>query len=141
MTGLRLHHVGIAVSEIEKHARVYINRFGYIAQTGIVHDPVQTAFVQFFRLPGQEVLLEFVAPDGPESKLANAVAQRGGGLNHLCYAVADIESTCRELVGKGMALVQPPTAAVAFDLRRIAWLLGRERVLFELVEAGPEGSL
>jgi len=41
----------------------------------------------------------------------------------------------------GFFLIAAPVPAVAFDGRRIAWLLGRDRSLVELVERGPEGSL
>lgn len=141
MNGLRLHHIGIAVARIDGHAETYEKRFGYLVASDVIHDPVQTAFVQFIRLPAELFYLEFVAPDGPGSKLENAVTQRGGGLNHLCYAVADIEQSCHDLRKQGLALLQAPVAAVAFPGRRIAWLLGRERVPFELVEEGPEGQL
>jgi methylmalonyl-CoA/ethylmalonyl-CoA epimerase len=137
---LRLHHVGIAVSSIEEHAQNYVRRFGYVVESEIIHDPVQTAFVQFLRLPGDDAYVEFVAPDGPESKLTAAV-ERGGGLNHLCYVVADIEQACRDLRKNGLTMVQRPTPATAFAPRRIAWFLGRERALFELVEQGPPGEL
>ncbi|MEO8194745.1 MAG: VOC family protein [Gemmatimonadales bacterium] len=140
MNGLRLHHVGIAVSAIEPNTEIYIERFGYISCGDIVHDPVQTAYVQFLRLPGDHVFVEFVAPDGPESKLTNAI-KRGGGLNHLCYATPDIDATSRELRAGGMMLVHSPTPAAAFHGRRIAWMLGRDRILIELVEQGAPGEL
>jgi len=141
MHGLRIHHIGIAVARIGEHAGAYVDRFGVVPVTEIIHDPVQTALVQFFRVPGQDVLLEFVAPDGPGSKLSNAVEQRGGGLNHLCFVVDNIEETCSAFVAKGMALVQRPVPAVAFNQRKIAWVLGRDRVLFELVQRGADGEL
>jgi methylmalonyl-CoA/ethylmalonyl-CoA epimerase len=38
-----------------------------------MHDAAQTAYVQFLRLPGETSFIEFVAPDGPQSKLAAAI--------------------------------------------------------------------
>ena len=38
---------------------------------------MQTAYVQFLALAGESMFLELVAPDGPGSKLAHALA-RGG---------------------------------------------------------------
>ncbi len=96
--------------------------------------------MQFLRLPGDSSYLELVAPDGPESKLAAAV-KRGGGLNHLCYSVADIERTVRELREKKMTMLCEPVAATAFPGRRIAWLMGRDLIPVELVEAGEPGQL
>jgi methylmalonyl-CoA/ethylmalonyl-CoA epimerase len=98
---------------------------------------LQTAFVQFLRLGSEVTLLELVAPDGPESKLSVA-AKRSRGLHHVCFAVEDIHGTCKRLAEEGMVVVQEPVPAVAFRGRRIAWLMGRSRVLTELVEEGKD---
>jgi hypothetical protein len=61
---LRLHHVGYAVKTIEPMAEAYVQRYGYELSTGIIHDQLQTAFVQFLKLAEDSAYLEFVAPDG-----------------------------------------------------------------------------
>jgi catechol 2,3-dioxygenase-like lactoylglutathione lyase family enzyme len=132
--------VGIVVEDIERSARVYMERFGYEARSGIVHDPLQTAYVQFLSFPGDRIFLEFVSPDGPESSLALAL-KKGGGLNHICYSTVDIEETCRQLRSAGLFLIQSPTEAVAFNRRKIAWLADKSGTLFEVVEKGPENEL
>ena len=98
-----------------------------------MHDPKQTAHVQFLRLTSDTVYLELVAPDGPASKLANAV-KRGGGLNHLCYTCGPLEAAIEALEATGMKLISEPQPGVAFGGRRICWLLGQEPVPIELVE-------
>lgn len=137
---LRLHHVGILVKDIPQAASDYGRRFGYEICTEIIHDPVQTAYVQFLKLPGESSYIEFVAPDRPGSKLSNALS-KGGGLNHLCYSPPDIEAACKQLRAEGLILLQAPVAAVAFSGRRIAWLIGRDGIPIELVERGEEGEL
>jgi methylmalonyl-CoA/ethylmalonyl-CoA epimerase len=134
---LRLHHVGIAVGDIAQATEDYQQRLGCELVGGLFHDPVQTAFIQFLRLPGDPALIELVAPDGPESKLKKAV-QKGGGINHLCHSTDDIDSACRQLCERGMFLIHEPTPAVAFGGLRIAWLMGQDRVLTELVERGDD---
>ena len=134
---LRLHHVGMLVDHIENTGKVYSERFGYETKTEVIHDPTQTALVQFFALPQDEVYLEFVSPDGAQSKLSSAL-ERGIRLHHLCYSTDCLEETCAELRRKGMTLIQRPVNAAAFPGRRIAWLMGRDRVLIELVEQGSE---
>jgi methylmalonyl-CoA/ethylmalonyl-CoA epimerase len=133
-----LHHVGILVSNIEQATEDYIRRYGFEIRSPIVHDPNQTAYVRFLSLQGDSVFVELVSPDRPESKLSNAL-RKGGGLNHLCYAVDDIEFACKELREQGMYLLQKPVQAVAFPGRRIAWLIGGDRIPIELVERGPDG--
>jgi methylmalonyl-CoA/ethylmalonyl-CoA epimerase len=140
MTLLNLHHVGIVVADIERATEDYVRRLGCNVRTAVIHDPNQTAYVRFLSQPGDPVFLELVAPDSATSKLSNAL-KKGGGLNHLCYAVTDIEAACQELRGRGLFLLQPPVEAVAFPGRRIAWLIGRDRIPLELVERGQPGEL
>jgi len=135
-----LHHVGILIKDISGAAELYSLRFGYRFKTEIIHDPAQGAFVQFLELPGDSVFLEFVSPDGPKSHLWNAL-KRGAGTHHVCYATADIDKACADLRGHGMSLIRAPINATAFQGRRIAWLMGRDRALTELVEEGPEGEV
>lgn len=137
---MELHHVGVVTGDIVRAAADYVRRFGYEVRSPVIHDPVQTAHVQFLKLPGNSGFLELVTPDGPASKLRRALA-KGGGLNHLCYAVADIEEACRALRRESMLIIQPPADAVAFPGRRIAWMIGRDKVPIELVERGSPGEV
>jgi methylmalonyl-CoA/ethylmalonyl-CoA epimerase len=130
--GLVMHHVGILVKDIAEAAPQYEARFGYRATSEVVHDPAQTAFVRFLEGDAPGTLIELVMPDGPESKLANAL-KKGGGLNHLCYATDSLERDCREMRAAGMMLLQSPLPARAFPGRRIAWLMGRDGIPVELV--------
>ena len=137
--GLTLHHVGILVPDIAEAAGQYTAKFGYRLCSEIIHDPVQTAHVQFLTLTDSIPYVELVTPDGPESKLSNAL-KKGGGLNHLCYLSPAIDEDCRCLRQSGMCALQSPVEARAFHGRRIAWLMGRDGIPIELVEPG-EGEL
>jgi methylmalonyl-CoA/ethylmalonyl-CoA epimerase len=131
-----LHHVGIVVVDIRARGAELVTRFGYTAATGIIEDPRQTAFVQFFLQSGGAHWLELVMPNGPGSKLEGAL-RKGQTLHHLCYEVADIEASATDLRSQSMFMVGAPTPAVAFDGRPIAWFIDRARLLVELVQAGP----
>ncbi len=137
--GLRLHHVSHAVADLDAAVQRYVQRFGYRVATPAIHDPGQTAHVQFLRLALDIVYLELVAPDGPASKLTNAV-KRGGGLNHLCYTCGLMEAAIKTLEASGMKLIAEPQPGVAFGGRRICWLLGQEPVPIELVERRDEND-
>jgi methylmalonyl-CoA/ethylmalonyl-CoA epimerase len=132
-SALRLHHVGYAAKVIEQLTEQYVLRFGYEICSNIIHDPLETALVQFLRLPGDRVYLEFFAPDGPESKVVSA-ARRGANLNHLCYTAGKLEEAIAELEGNGMRLISEPKAAMAFSGRRICWLIGDDGLRIELIE-------
>ena len=129
---LRLHHVGHATKNIEASRAIYVQRYGYEICTPVIHDPLQTALVQFLRLPGDQTYLEFVAPDGSESILTGATTR--GGLNHLCYTCGPLEATIESLETTQMRLISEPKVAVAFGGRRICWLVGLDRIPIELVE-------
>jgi len=135
-----LHHIGILVRDIDEALGEYESRFGYRALGGTIHDPVQTAYIQFLEGATPEVPIELVVPDGPDSKLSGAL-KKGGGLNHLAYATDAIEKDCRNLRAAGMCVLQSPVTARAFPGRRIAWLMGRDGIPVELVEQSLEGRL
>jgi methylmalonyl-CoA/ethylmalonyl-CoA epimerase len=132
---LQLHHIGIAVDSIDEAAGRFARHFGYVRVSPVYEDPVQAAFVQFWRLPGATDYLEFVSPNGPESHLHQAI-NRKRRLNHLCYLAPDLDEASRRLRAEGMFLVRPPVEAVAFHPRRIAWLVGEDGIPVELLEAG-----
>jgi methylmalonyl-CoA/ethylmalonyl-CoA epimerase len=136
---LRLHHIGYAVKQIGPLAEIYTQRYGYEFSTPIIHDPLQTALVQFLRLHGDQAYLEFVAPDGPESKLA--FAAKRGGLNHLCYSCGPLEQAIAELEDTGARLLSEPQTAVAFAGRRICWIIGEDPLPIELVERRDDDDL
>jgi methylmalonyl-CoA/ethylmalonyl-CoA epimerase len=135
-----LHHVGLLVADIDREVERYTTRFGYQPCTGIIHDAVQTAYVLFLRLPGERSYLELISPDRHESKLTNSM-QKGGGLHHMCYGTSAIYDACTTMKARGMFLLQAPTPAVAFSGRKIAWLIGQDGALTELVEAASAGQL
>jgi methylmalonyl-CoA/ethylmalonyl-CoA epimerase len=136
---LNLHHTGMLVKDVRRSAPFYVE-MGYELMSEVFHDPVQTAYVQFLRLPNDRVYLELVSPDRADSKLSNAL-EKGGGLNHLCYSTVDIEAACEYLRTTGFFPISAPIGAVAFGGRRVAWFRGPDRLLVELVESGGEGEL
>ena len=132
---LALHHTGLLVRDTAR-AATYYRQMGYRIESEAIDDPIQTARVLFLRIPGTTHWLELVAPLGPESKLNNAIA-KGGGLHHLCYEVDDINQALAFFRAAGSLVISEPVSAIAFPGRRIAWTMDRQRLLVELVEAGP----
>jgi methylmalonyl-CoA/ethylmalonyl-CoA epimerase len=125
------------VKDLEKAASEYVTRFGYEIKSSVIHDPIQTAYVQFLMLKENGPYIELITPDCLESKLSNAL-RKGGGLNHLCYQTDNIEGTFNRLADGGMFALQQPVPAVAFSNCRISWLMGRNANPVELVEKGVD---
>jgi methylmalonyl-CoA/ethylmalonyl-CoA epimerase len=134
------HHIGVVVKDIARSLDGYIAHLGYEVRSGLIHDPVQTAYVQFLALPGETILLELIAPDGPESRLANAL-RSGGGINHICYSVPSMDEAMAALRERRFVTIHAPQPAVAFNGRPIAWMMNRDHLLVELVEQGAAGEL
>jgi methylmalonyl-CoA/ethylmalonyl-CoA epimerase len=133
--GYSLHHVGHLVADIETAARHFQQACGYLLESDIIEDPLQSAYVQFLRLPQDTQWLELIAPNGPDSKLSRAL-QQGGGLHHLCYAVRDLDAACQSLRTRGCLMFAAPVPARAFPGRRIAWFRSAQKLLLELLETG-----
>jgi methylmalonyl-CoA/ethylmalonyl-CoA epimerase len=136
---LHLHHVGYATKRIDFLAEVYVSRYGYILATPVIHDPLQGAFVQFLNLAGDRTYLEFVAPDGPESKLSHA--SKRGGLNHLCYTTGPLDDAIAQLEASGAQLISELTPGVAFGGRRVCWMVGEDPLPIELIERRDDDDL
>ena len=132
---LRLHHIGMVVADVAASSELYCRRFGYTPGDGPLHDPKQQAMVQFLRLTSDSVDLELVSPDSAGSPLHAALTQKHP-LHHICYSTEDIEAACRDLQSEGMTLIRSPVEAIAFGGRRVAWLMAKDRLLVEVLEAG-----
>ena len=128
-----LHHTGILVRDIPSSAQRLVSSFGYRVESEISEDPMQTALVQFLRLPGGTSWLELVSPASPESKLAGAL-KKGGGHHHICLEVDLLDVFSKKLRQEGWLPVSPAVPAVAFPGRRIAWFMNSDRLLIELLE-------
>jgi len=136
--GVRLHHVGFVVSSIEDCADAFAASLGATWNGNIFADPIQKVRVTFFQAPNPgEPSVELVEPGGPESPVSRFLEQRGGGLHHLCYEVADLDEHLSFCKSSGVIILRQPVPAVAFAGRRIAWGVTRKRLLIEFLESSP----
>ncbi|MDR3687969.1 MAG: VOC family protein [Fimbriimonas sp.] len=136
--GMKVDHVGIVVADIDAVADEYAQVLGGVRLGGMVHDPMQKVDIQFLGLPDGS-RIELIRPAGSDSPVAQALA-KGGGLNHICYEVPDIERAIREALSTRALCVCPPTPAVAFGGRRVAFLFTKHIGLFEFVEQPGVGD-
>ena len=91
-----LHHVGIAVADIDAAITLYTTTLSAeLVSRGAVNG------LDFALLDSGGVELELLASADPESAITRFVAERGPGLHHLAYAVDDIVSEVARLVGEG----------------------------------------
>jgi methylmalonyl-CoA/ethylmalonyl-CoA epimerase len=132
---LKLHHVGFVVSSIQDCAESFALALGATWNGNIVFDPLQKARVAFFEgRSSADPLIELVEPGEAKSPVSRFLG-RGGGLHHLCYEVANLESQLEFCKSVGTIVLRSPVPAAAFDGRRIAWAITRKKLLIEYLEA------
>ena len=94
----RLHHVGVAVENLEEAARLYRDLFGCE-----LSDLKQRAELRaiFAYVGGDEV--ELLEDHRPESTIGGFLKKHGEGVHHLCFEVEDIEAALQEAKAQGLA--------------------------------------
>jgi methylmalonyl-CoA epimerase len=130
---MRLHHVGVAVTDLEASIDLYQSAFG----AELVHratneaEGIEAAFMRTG--DGEVELMRATREDSPVGKF---LAKRGPGLHHVAYAVDDIEGALAQAGKAGLELIdQQPRRGMHGT--RIAFVHPRSvgGVLTELVEA------
>jgi methylmalonyl-CoA/ethylmalonyl-CoA epimerase len=98
----KINHVAIAVNDIEGSLSFWRDGLG-LGVDHIEHVPSQKAQVVFIPVGGSEV--ELVRPTADDTGVAKFLAERGGGMHHLCFEVDDIEGMMADLKAKGVRLL------------------------------------
>jgi len=98
----RVNHVAIVVADIEQALGFWRDGLG-LALDHIEEVPSQKATVAFLPVGDSEV--ELVRPSSEDSGAGKFLAERGGGMHHLCFEVDDIAAKLEELRVKGVRLI------------------------------------
>ena len=125
-----IHHIGIAVTDLEAGIELYTRAFGYKVT---LREEIAPSKISLAFLATPNTLIELLAPTSEESTISKFLKTRGPGLHHLCYQVNDIEKALREFISQGYEAIDKVPRAGA-DKSRIAFLhpRGFEGVLVEL---------
>jgi methylmalonyl-CoA/ethylmalonyl-CoA epimerase len=134
IVSLFLHHVGFVVPEVRAGMEAFVASLGATWDGTVYGDPLQRVKVAFLTTRVGDAQIELVAPDGPDSPVLRFLKESGGGLHHVCYEVDDVEQQMAAMKARGALIMRRPKPAVAFEGRRIAWMLTREKLLVELLE-------
>ncbi len=98
----KINHVAVVVSDVDTALTFWQDALG-IKLDHVEEVPSQKAKVAF--LPVGETELELVMPSTPESGAGKFLAERGGGIHHLCFEVDDISGMLADLKAKGVRLI------------------------------------
>jgi methylmalonyl-CoA/ethylmalonyl-CoA epimerase len=103
---LKIDHLGIAVSSIEKGKVFWTDILG-LSHQGSETVQEQKVTTGFFPVGESEIeLLESTDAEGP---IAKYIAKRGEGIQHVALRVDDIEAALSELKQKGVRLIDQTT--------------------------------
>ncbi|MFC7594731.1 VOC family protein [Terrabacter sp. GCM10028922] len=131
-TAPRLHHVGYVVANMGGGIRRFEDSGGALV-VGPTDDELLGVVCALLRLP-EGVDVELVGPlEGADSPVTARLA-RGGGLDHLCFWVDDLEASLRQELDHDALLLAQPTYAVTFD-STIAFVQRRSGLVVELMGA------
>lgn len=98
----RINHIAIAVSDMQQALAFWRDILGL--ELHHVEDvPSQKSIVAFMPVGDSEV--ELVKPTAEDTGVAKFIAERGGGLHHLCFEVDHIEEMLAHLKSKGVRLI------------------------------------
>ena len=98
----KINHVAIAVPEVDAALTFWRDAMG-LAVDHIEDVPSQKATVVF--IPVGESEVELVRPTSEDTGVAKFLAERGGGMHHLCFEVDDIDGMLTQLKEKGVRLI------------------------------------
>jgi methylmalonyl-CoA/ethylmalonyl-CoA epimerase len=133
-TTLRLHHVGFVVASIAESMDEFVRSLAGSWDGKVFEDPHQKVKVAFLSTGPADAQIELVEPAEATSPVSRFLEEQGGGLHHVCYEVEDLEREMAKMRSHGAIIAKRPKPAVAFEGRRIAWVITSGKLLVELLE-------
>lgn len=129
---MKIDHIGYAVKRIDRAITAF-QKLGYEFEP-VIDDTDRNVKLAFGSKDGYRI--ELVAPldkklESPvDQYLSNAV----GTPYHICYESESLEAEIEELKAQGYKVVIEPRPAVAFDGRRVVFMMNIGFGLMEIVE-------
>ena len=128
---MKIHHVGVAVSDLDEAIALYQKVFGAELVHRASTDELTAAFLQ-----AGDAEVELLQPLRDDTPVGKFLANRGPGLHHIAVAVPDIDRAIAEARADGLEMIdQEPR--VGLHGTRIAFVHPKSvgGVLTEFVEA------
>jgi methylmalonyl-CoA/ethylmalonyl-CoA epimerase len=98
----KVNHIAVAVNDIEGSLNFWRDGLG-LAVDHVEDVPSQKAVVAFLPVGGTEI--ELVKPTSEDTGVAKFLAERGGGMHHLCFEVDQIDDMLASLKARGVRLL------------------------------------
>jgi methylmalonyl-CoA/ethylmalonyl-CoA epimerase len=113
MGALGIHHVGVAVADLDVAVASYERLFGAEVEH---RETVADQGVEAASLRVGEGRVELLASLGPETPVGKFLAKRGPGMHHLAFEVDDLGSELERLAADGASLIDEEPRRGLFGL-------------------------
>ena len=114
MAIIGVHHIGIAVDDLDAAVLVYGELFG----ASLEHrETIEEQGVMAASLRTGESRIELLSALGPETPVGKFLAKRGPGLHHLAFHVDDLAGELRRLRAEGAQLIDETPRRGLFGLQ------------------------
>ena len=102
MAAKSIHHLGVAVEDLDEAISSYERMFGAELEERETHDE-QGVEAAALRVGPDHV--ELLSALGPETPVGRFLARRGPGMHHVAYEVDDLPAELARLEGQGAQLI------------------------------------
>ena len=114
MEPLRIHHLGVAVEDLDEAVGTYQRLFGgSVEHRGTLEDQG----VQAVSMRLGESRVELMGSLGEETPVGKFLAKRGPGMHHVAYEVDDLPEALRDLADRGAELIDEEPRSGLFGLQ------------------------
>jgi methylmalonyl-CoA/ethylmalonyl-CoA epimerase len=111
---LSVHHLGIAVADLDAAVRVYSELFGATLEH---RERVDDQGVEAASLRVGASRIELLEPLGPETPVGRFLAKRGPGMHHVAFQVEDVAAELERLRALDVQLVDEQPRRGLFGLQ------------------------
>jgi methylmalonyl-CoA epimerase len=111
---LNLHHLGIAVEDLDAAILVYSDLFGATLEH---RERVEDQGVEAASLRVGESRIELLQPLGPDTPVGRFLAKRGPGMHHMAFEVEDLRSELERLKAHDVLLIDEQPRRGMFGLQ------------------------
>lgn len=109
-----IHHLGVAVSDLDEALATYVRLFGGELEH---RDTVAEQGVEAAAVLLGSGRVELLAPLGADTPVGRFLANRGPGMHHVAYEVDDVGVMLGELEGAGAELIDREPRPGLFGLQ------------------------
>jgi len=114
MAATGIHHLGVAVADLDEALDTYMRLFGAELEH---RDTVADQGVEAVSLRVGEGRVELLSALGPETPVGKFLAKRGPGMHHVAFEVEDVGAELDRLAADGAKLIDERPRQGLFGLQ------------------------